>query len=228
MMPLHVAALIFLLSFILTPAARVLGRRFGLLDLPNERSSHQLPTPRTGGLAICGALILILPFTVRWSVLAGLLVPGALIAILGFADDVRRLPVWIRFSLQVICAIAAVAWAGTALKTLEVPHLDLISFAPLVAILLSLFWVVGTTNAYNFMDGINGIAAVEAMIVGSTLALLLGRAGDNQGAVLAARSLIYVGIKFCTHLCLCLGFGIFVLFPFLCTKNGYYFKIICL
>lgn len=139
-----------------------------MLDVPNERSSHSSPTPRGGGISI---VILAFPalliaafrspaFGTRTATLMA--VTSAGIALVGFWDDIRSLGARIRLLTHVIAAIVATAAIGA---------IDAVMFAmgtsidlKWLAFPLTVMWIVGLTNAYNFMDGIDGIAASQALI----------------------------------------------------------------
>jgi UDP-GlcNAc:undecaprenyl-phosphate/decaprenyl-phosphate GlcNAc-1-phosphate transferase len=175
-----------LVALALTPAVRAFALRSGTIDVPNDRSSHEVPTPRGGGIAILIGLAAGL-LAVRPAIddpLVFLLVGTAAIAIVGFVDDLRSLSVSVRLGIQIVVAIG-VAAGGTLLIDLISPlgSLRVPLFA--LSVVLTAFWATGVTNAYNFMDGINGIASVQAVIAGAALAILLARHGDVSGAVVA-------------------------------------------
>jgi UDP-GlcNAc:undecaprenyl-phosphate GlcNAc-1-phosphate transferase len=174
-------------SALLTPMARAAGRRLGRLDVPNERSSHRVPTPRTGGYAIFAALILGLGAagTFQDRGVAIVVVAAILLAALAVIDETRPLNRKMRFVVQIAVAAAALLFSATLLGAIDVHFLPPVPMHQ-AAIVVSLFWVVGLINAYNFMDGVNGIASLEAIICGVSIALLSLRAGDAIGATLAA------------------------------------------
>ena len=163
------------------------GRRLQLLDLPNERSLHMQPTPKGGGLLIALSIVTALlvaspargiaPSEAAW-ILAGATFS---VALLSLWDDFHALTWPVRLVLQAAAATLTVAFIGypTALPTPE-GSLELGAFA----IPLALFWVVGLTNAYNFMDGIDGIAAVQALVAGVGWAIIGIFAGLPNVAVL--------------------------------------------
>ncbi len=154
-----------LVSGVLTGAVRGYAAK-RLLDLPNARSSHDVPTPRGGGLAV------VLSFTVVAAGLHGLelissellmLVLGALpIAIIGFWDDHGHVPARWRLAVQVVSAVWALYWLG-GLESVRVAGevYDLGGFGSVFAVLL-MVWLL---NLFNFMDGIDGIAGIEVISV---------------------------------------------------------------
>jgi len=155
----------------LTAVVLRLATRLRVIDVPNQRSSHTAPTPRGGGLAIvlvmlATSLALAWRFAdVRFFWLAGLI---AALGWLGWRDDRASLPVFTRLSAQLIAAVAAVVIFG------RVEVLDLGPWRMPLSYLawpFSVLFVLWMTNLYNFMDGIDGIAGVEAITGGLALAL---------------------------------------------------------
>lgn len=180
---LSFAGAAFALAFVATPLCRRAVLALGVVDVPNERSSHVQPTPRSGGIAILLPLALPLAFASngQWRVALLLTV---VIAGVGLADDVRPLGAGVRLVVHVAAAGSAVVWGGFVLRAVTVPPSVVLSLGAF-AIPLTLLFIVGLTNAYNFMDGINGIASVEAIVAGAALAYLLLQGGDRSGAAIA-------------------------------------------
>jgi Fuc2NAc and GlcNAc transferase len=181
-----------LLSLLLTGVALRLARRHGLLDLPNERSSHQVPTPRGGGIAIVvasavGLLMLAAFGTVRAPLLMVVLGGGFAVAAVGFVDDRSRLSARTRLAVHVAAALSALGLLG-GLPPIQlgtsVMHSGWIGF---VVGALAIVWVL---NLFNFMDGIDGIAAAEAVFVlmGGALLAYISAAGAAaaQGTIVVA------------------------------------------
>lgn len=174
------------LSIVLTSAVRRYALRTNILDLPNERSAHVVPVPRGGGVAIVASFLgcaagLVLLRMAPLPLTAALLVAGALIAILGFADDRTPLPARYRFAGHLIAGSILVAVLGNlpSLPALG-HHLSLGAAAPFLAVLL----VCWSINLFNFMDGIDGIAGVEAVTVCGGAAMLWALSGSSGHWVL--------------------------------------------
>jgi Fuc2NAc and GlcNAc transferase len=154
-------------SFAVTWYVRRYALRRGLLDHPNERSSHELPTPRGGGVAIVIAFLAGLP--VLWSqgalstdLFAALFGAGIWIALVGFVDDHRPVPARWRLAAHVCGALWVLFWLGP-LPPLVVAG---VAIAPAwVATAAAAIYIVWVLNLYNFMDGIDGIASIEAITV---------------------------------------------------------------
>ncbi|WP_068635758.1 MraY family glycosyltransferase [Thauera butanivorans] len=171
-------AAIALAAGLMTGGLRRYALARSLLDLPNARSSHAVPTPRGGGVAIVLGFLAAtawlaahgaLPWTWAWALLGA----GTAVALVGFLDDHGHVPARWRLLAHFCAAAWVLAWLGGA------PPLALSGAAPgwigngLAAIYLA--WML---NLYNFMDGIDGIAAVEAICAGlggGALYLLAGQ-----------------------------------------------------
>jgi Fuc2NAc and GlcNAc transferase len=143
-------------------------QRRQIMDNPSQRSSHSIPTPRGGGLAIVMlTLLTALVFTVTtrlWQpglVYIGL---GCLLALLGWRDDVKSLSPRFRFSMQSIAALATILGLGY-FQSVTIPLFGELHFG-VIGVLITFLWIVGLTNAFNFMDGIDGIAAGVALAGG--------------------------------------------------------------
>jgi Fuc2NAc and GlcNAc transferase len=166
-------------------------RRFALarsvLDVPNERSSHSAPTPRGGGLAIvivvlAGILVGALAGWIGTGIALALVPSGLAVAGVSWLDDRRGLPAWLRFLVHVSAAVWVVYCFGPV-KSFEIGLV--ISLGPLASI-VTVLAIVWTANLFNFMDGIDGLAASEAATVGFVAMLLFWRAGDVEPLWLAA------------------------------------------
>ncbi|MGE7957538.1 MraY family glycosyltransferase [Pseudomonas sp. NPDC089530] len=152
-------------SLILTAVLRRYALARSIVDIPNSRSSHSIPTPRGGGVAIVLAFLLVLP-VLAWAQLvptAALIAiggAGALVAVIGFMDDHGHIAARWRLLGHFCAAVWALFWlGGLPAITLFGVSLDL-GWLGYVLAALYLVWML---NLYNFMDGIDGIASVEAM-----------------------------------------------------------------
>jgi Fuc2NAc and GlcNAc transferase len=139
-----------------------------LADQPNARSSHRVPTPRGGGFGIvtattAGIIGLYLTGRLAAPVAVALSIGALAVAAVGFWDDVRSAPVAIRMGIHFGAAILAVACLAGGLRQIQVGGhiLELGAAGPLIGVLA----IVWTLNLFNFMDGIDGIAASEAAFV---------------------------------------------------------------
>ncbi len=164
---LHVFLFAFLGTGALTPLMVRIGHRWNLVDIPADRKIHVFPTPRLGGLAFyagfLGSLLLnsIIP---DWMV--AVLVAGSLLLIIGVIDDIRELPAWTKLFGQLLAAGIVIA-SG---KILTLFPLGPIGDA--ANIVLTLFWIVGITNAFNFFDGMDGLAAGLAVLMAGFMSVV--------------------------------------------------------
>ena len=176
-----------LLCGLLTGVVRRYSLQRAVLDIPNERSFHSVPTPRGGGLAIVIALLFSLGLAgwVGWlssEMLLAMVPGGILVAVIGWIDDHRP----VSAAQRLLAHFAAAAWAVFVAGGLPVLQLGTLSLSVGVAgsafAVLTIVWL---TNLYNFMDGIDGIAATEAITVGLAAAALAAM-GGNFGVAVAA------------------------------------------
>ncbi len=157
---LYILLVSFTATFALTPVMIWLGRRWGLVDEPGERRIHQGATPHTGGLAVYlgfVAAVLINSILADWMV--AILLAGTLLLAVGIWDDARGLPAWVRLLAQLASA-AIVIYSGK--------YLTLFPDGPLgdsLNIFLTLLWIIGITNAFNFFDGMDGLAPGLAILI---------------------------------------------------------------
>jgi Fuc2NAc and GlcNAc transferase len=163
-------------------AVRRWSGRVGLVDLPNARSSHQHPRPSGGGLGIVAGVAAGLACSLAWlpapaPAAAALLATALTLAAVGLVDDRDPLPVWPRLLAQVGAAIALVTVAGGLTALPLPPPADLPLPAPL-GFALAVLWLVGVTNFFNFMDGIDGLAGGQAVLTLLAVAAL-GWSGDG-------------------------------------------------
>ena len=149
-----------------------------LLDVPNSRSSHEIPTPRLGGLAVIAGVWAAAPLT-GGSFL--FLVTATLAGVVGLLDDFVDLKFWMKAAGQATAAFVLLFLAPPPICEAAGP------FWP-ITLLFGVVWIVAVVNAYNFMDGIDGIAGGTAILNALFLAALVGTsAGLGVGlAALAA------------------------------------------
>lgn len=163
-MDVLVFPLIILASLLLTEFIRRYSVKKDLLDIPNSRSSHSIPTPSGGGLSIVICFLIVIGFSTSLSTntIFAFIGSGTLIAIVGFWDDRISISVRWRLLSHFIAAILALYWFGS-LPEFEFMGLSInLSWFGFVIASFALVWLL---NLFNFMDGIDGIAASEAVYV---------------------------------------------------------------
>ena len=164
---LYILILSFAASFGLTPVMFRLGHRLGLVDQPAERKIHWEPTPRIGGLAIyLGFVVAVVANSILVDWMIAILVSGSLLLVVGLLDDKWELPAWVKLSAQVGGA-GLVIYSGKVLTLFPsgVP-------GDVANILLTLLWIVGITNAFNFFDGMDGLATGLAILIAFFMGLV--------------------------------------------------------
>ena len=149
-----------LLSLLLCAFARPVLRKLGVIDRPNARSSHTVPTVRGLGVGIVTAVLIgwMLGGLASSPVVITLAVSGLVLSVVSFTDDMRPVAPLLRFGCHALAAIAALTvlclgWSdrpGPALLAATLP--------------IGFLFIAGYTNAFNFMDGINGIAGFRWLL----------------------------------------------------------------
>ena len=158
-------ALVVGVSFLGTGALRKYALARSLIDVPNARSSHSVPTPRGGGVAIVLSFLIALPIlawtdAVAWPMVLALLGAGGWIAIIGFLDDHGHIAARWRLLAHFGGALWALFWIG------GMAPINLFGFEFSLGwfgYVIAAFYLVWMLNLYNFMDGIDGLASVEAI-----------------------------------------------------------------
>ena len=183
----------FVLSFVITGAVRRLALKHGMIDVPNARSSHTEATPRGGGLAIfvsatLGIAALYCIGAISKDVALAVCGSGGAVAIAGLIDDRRGLRPGVRLLVHFIAAGWAVGWLG-GLPTVSIGGVAL--QLGWLGDLLAVAAIVWTLNLFNFMDGIDGIAASEAVFIGISAWWLSLR--DTASAGIGSGLLAFVG-----------------------------------
>jgi len=167
----------------------------GIVDLPNERSSHITPTPRGGGLVIASVSIagyLAIMFATSQTIFWGYVMAAIIVVSVSWLDDLYSISsVW-----RLVCHFGAAilfTWSCGHLQSIQVPGLGYsVDLGPFGAG-LTVLWIVWFLNAYNFMDGIDGIAGLQAVLAGlgwSVVAFYGSANGAHlYGLILAAAAL---------------------------------------
>lgn len=156
------------------------SKKEGLVDIPNERKIHKKPVSRIGGVAIWGSTMLtflvlvLLSYYPYGSLVSGLLLGGSLMFLLGLIDDVYNLNAKFKLLLQILI-VTVVYCLGVKFDTIFNPlnpmgppiHLSVWFSYP-----LTILWVVGISNAVNFIDGVDGLAGSVITVNAITLAII--------------------------------------------------------
>jgi len=163
---LYLLLVSYLVATAMTPLIRRLAVRVGAVDHPSSRKIHESTTPLLGGVAVYLAfLIAILANTAGLAAplvlnegMLGVLAGGTLLLLVGVRDDIRHVPATAKLVVQLLAA-TIVIWAGKLLTFF--PHG---LWGDTLNVLLTVLWIVGITNAFNFFDGMDGLATGLAII----------------------------------------------------------------
>lgn len=174
---------------------RLAGRHWGLVDNPNVRSSHVIPTPKGGGIGILAAFIVVIvwgniPFQF-WA-------PVAVLAFVSLIGDKYNLSVGLRLAVQLGAAIIVI-WSGTLADEVGLLPLHLNKYYLVPGIGFFVIYVAATANIFNFMDGINGIAAITGIVAFALLAWYTSNMESGSTSMI---------------MCLCLAFACVGFLPF--------------
>ena len=180
------------LSMLLTPAARAFALAAGIVDHPERRKIHQVPVPLLGGAAIVLSFLGVSLAVAAWA--PGLLgdeadklpviLTGALaVSLLGAYDDWKGARVWVKFLFQGAAA-GFLVMAGVRAEVATNPLGGTFELGWL-GVPLTIFWIVGVTNAMNLIDGLDGLAVGTGTIASLSLCIVGALAGHPLVAILA-------------------------------------------
>jgi UDP-GlcNAc:undecaprenyl-phosphate/decaprenyl-phosphate GlcNAc-1-phosphate transferase len=193
-----------------TPIVREIGLKSGRVDRPNERKVHQRPMVRLGGVSIflasLTALLLVwglggfgfLPPNKEYEIW-GVAIGGLAFFLIGLADDLFNLPPLVRLFCQSV--VAACAWkVGVQIDFLSVPFAGMITLADWISLPITVIWLVGITNAINWIDGLDGLAAgvcgISAVVMLIVCLFMNQPAAALLAAALAGASLGFLRYNF--------------------------------
>ncbi len=192
-------------SLILTPVVSRISQHFGWLDTPRDgRRMHGTPLPRLGGVAVFVALLAgLTPLLVlnnpvsqvlrtHSAELLRVLLPGVFIFLIGLYDDFRGTNARAKFAAQALAALLFCALGGR-IEAISVPLFGSIELHPVIGYALTVLWTVGICNAFNLIDGMDGLAsgaALSGAIVMVAVSLMLGHPLVTIMAVVLCGALI--------------------------------------
>jgi UDP-GlcNAc:undecaprenyl-phosphate GlcNAc-1-phosphate transferase len=189
------------LALVLTPLVKKLAIRIGAVDVPNHRKVHTRIMPRLGGVAIYASftvgLLLILPWlpdgmlsSYDRNLISALLVGGTLIVLLGALDDKFDLSAKLKLAVQVGAACIVVFGFDVKINLLNIPFGSAMQpVGEWISIPITIFWIVGVTNAINLIDGLDGLAAGVSGIAIATI-LVMGILMGNETVILLSAVLL--------------------------------------
>jgi UDP-GlcNAc:undecaprenyl-phosphate/decaprenyl-phosphate GlcNAc-1-phosphate transferase len=177
------AAVACVTTWAVTPAIVRAAHRFGALDHPGPRKIHSAPIPRVGGLAVFAGFSVGLVFAAfatgyatnsqhgRAGYWAALAIAAFGMLIMGLIDDLRGLTFQWKFAFQILAA-CALWWAGFRIEALGVPLVNATVVLGWWSLPLTVLWIIGITNAFNLIDGLDGLAAGTALITTTVVSVI--------------------------------------------------------
>jgi len=181
----------FVFSFASTPLVKQWAFRLKAIDIPKDnRRMHKKPIPRLGGLAIIlGFTVAVLCFFGKPTrELIATLIGAGIIGLMGVVDDIKALDAKPKFLIQIIAALIVIIGGDIRIEILTNPNFfsdqPYLIFPEWFAIVLTTVWIVFITNAVNFIDGLDGLAAGVSAIMSVSLVFIAVRVGEYPVAIL--------------------------------------------
>jgi len=184
------------LSGLLTPLVKKIAIAINAIDVPmDERRIHNKPIPRLGGLAIYLSFIIILGVAIAFNIIPegdntrvlGIVISTTIITLGGAIDDTCTLKPWQKLSFQLVAAIILIAF-GINITKITNPTSSMSQYLDIgiLSYPLTIFWVIGITNALNLIDGLDGLSAGVSFISCATILIIALLQGRVEAAVPAA------------------------------------------
>ncbi len=167
------------LAIAITPISKWLAPRMGMVDKPNARKVHTSPVPRMGGIAIVGAVMIVLVFLrsqMEIQQLAAIVFGAAFMSFMGLVDDRFTISAYVRLIAQVGAAVS-MWFAGVRIQMFSIEWLDGA---------LTVFWIVGITNSMNFLDNMDGLSAGISAVISAFFLVLAVQNGQILVGMLSA------------------------------------------
>ena len=171
------AIMAYLLGFFIMPFVIYYAKKNNLIDKPDERKIHNEPIARLGGITIWASamlaflLLVVLSYYPYGKLLSGILLGSSLMFLLGLIDDIYGLNA--KFKLMIQIAVASIVYLlGINVDAIYNPFGDPLQLCPIVSYIVTVLWLVGISNALNFIDGVDGLAGSIVTISSVTLGLI--------------------------------------------------------
>ncbi len=176
----------------MTPVSKWISVKVGAIDYPKDRGTHTKPMPRMGGIAIVvgfmATILVLLPWMKDFDMkeITGLLVGGALVALLGFFDDIYNLNAKLKLCIQIVAALIIV-YFGITIDFISWPFVpSKMVYLGSLSTPITIIWIIGVTNAVNLIDGLDGLAAGVSSIAALCLMFLCLLTGNMLAVILTA------------------------------------------
>jgi len=180
----------FVIAAVFVPVIGEITKKMGIIAHTNERTIHKGIIPRTGGYGIyvaflIGAMLFLKTDTQINSILIG----GFIIFLVGFYDDIHDLPPKAKMAGQILAALVVIFYGGISLKNMTLPFLPE-NVSSVIAVIITIGWIIGITNAINLIDGLDGLCAGISIIVLFTISMTSISFGRSD---IAALSMLVAG-----------------------------------
>ena len=180
----------FFLGVFIVPVVITFSKRTGLMDIPGGRKIHSHPVSRLGGIAIwlctiiAMMLVILLTHYPHRKLLSGLITGSSLMFLLGLIDDIYSLEAKFKFTIQI--AVASIVFClGVKVSSIFIPFAGLIELPLILSYLGTIVWIVGISNAVNFIDGLDGLAGSIIAVSSVTMGLIMLANNDAVSALIA-------------------------------------------
>lgn len=174
------------ITITLIPIFRRLAVRLNAMDVPDARKVHTKPMPKTGGIAMAlGCFIPVLFWVPQDLLLRSVLIGAGILVIFGFIDDLKDISYKLKFTGQVIASLIVILYGGLKIESLGMLLPCDMVLPGWLAVLLTLFVIVGVTNAINLSDGLDGLAGGISILGFICIACLGYRVGEQIIAIVA-------------------------------------------
>lgn len=166
---LYILLVSFFVSFSMTPVFGAIAKRFNVMDNPDFRKLHVTATPLLGGAAVFGALVIAVILNgIYTKSICAILMSATLLFIVGVFDDIKEISAGFKIVAQLLACLA-VMYFGVVLRVIP-DQFGALAFAG--NIVLTLIWIIGITNAMNFFDGMDGLAAGLGVVISFFLGII--------------------------------------------------------
>lgn len=180
----------FVFSFASTPLVEKLAYKMNAIDVPKDaRRMHKRAIPRLGGLAIIlGFAVAVMCFGTKTREVLAILAGSLIIAVMGIVDDIKALDAKPKFLIQILAALVVVIGGDMKIQVFTNPNILSASaymvIPEWISIIITTVWIVFITNAVNFIDGLDGLAAGVSAIMSVSLVFIATRLGEYYVAVM--------------------------------------------
>ncbi len=166
-------------TFVLTPIVKNFAIKIGAVDKPDARKVHHGLIPRLGGLAIYAGFMVSVIATVGFTYeMVGIMLGATFLIVVGVADDIVSLPPKVKLLGQILASAIPVVLFNINIDWVDLPWMGIVYLPEIIALPLTIFWMVGFINTVNLIDGLDGLAAGIATIASIAIALLAFQMGQ--------------------------------------------------